>query len=175
MRVFMKFVSAYFIFLRLTAYVLIAPPCGKEMNNKCPVLTDSHYFNINTSLLEFACVLIQVGQYLMEFLKNALFGQSLLLQNPDDITVHSSGRIRAHGGIYSNTYALSDLVKYVQRSDCHNVPSYSVIFERTLFIGIIGRANGRLLQSLTTGRRTHSALNLRSKHMVSIQNIFLNF
>uniref|UniRef100_A0A3B4CQV3 Complement component c3b, tandem duplicate 2 n=1 Tax=Pygocentrus nattereri TaxID=42514 RepID=A0A3B4CQV3_PYGNA len=36
---------------------------------------------------------------------------SVEIQNPDDITVHASGRIRAQGGIFSNTYGLSDLVK----------------------------------------------------------------
>ncbi|KAL7831473.1 hypothetical protein SRHO_G00309760 [Serrasalmus rhombeus] len=36
---------------------------------------------------------------------------SVEIQNPDEITVHASGRIRAQGGIFSNTYGLSDLVK----------------------------------------------------------------
>ncbi|KAL7834034.1 hypothetical protein AOLI_G00289940 [Acnodon oligacanthus] len=36
---------------------------------------------------------------------------SLEIQNTDDITVYASGRIRTQGGIFSNTYGLSDLVK----------------------------------------------------------------
>ncbi|XP_036421057.1 complement C3-like isoform X2 [Colossoma macropomum] len=36
---------------------------------------------------------------------------SVEIQNPDDITVHASGRTRAQDGIFSNTYGLSDLVK----------------------------------------------------------------
>ncbi|KAL6461975.1 hypothetical protein MHYP_G00301200 [Metynnis hypsauchen] len=36
---------------------------------------------------------------------------SVEIQNPDDITVYASGRTRAHGSIFSNTYGLSDLVK----------------------------------------------------------------
>ncbi|KAK1802347.1 hypothetical protein P4O66_022017 [Electrophorus voltai] len=33
------------------------------------------------------------------------------IQNPDEITVYATSRTRAHDGIYSDTYALSDMVK----------------------------------------------------------------
>lgn len=37
----------------------------------------------------------------------------VVFENPDEITVHATSEVRAADGIYSDTYALSDIVKYV--------------------------------------------------------------